>query len=80
MKSKSFQMVKVKICPKCGSSYINRRKRPEGQGCRPIGYRCRKCRSDFASPAFKEIKRSTVSIPWFLKKKVEKQVEIETAL
>jgi predicted RNA-binding Zn-ribbon protein involved in translation (DUF1610 family) len=77
MQSDSHQIVKVKTCPKCGSLYINRRAKTEGQGCRPIGYKCRECQSNFISPAFKEVKRSNTSRPFFLKKKKSRTTKPE---
>lgn len=77
MQSDSYQIVKVKTCPKCGSRRINRRARIKGYVCRPVGYTCKECRSNFISPVFKEVKRSTVSMPFYLKNKRSRATKTE---
>jgi hypothetical protein len=77
MQSNSYQIVKVKTCPECGSRRINRRARIKGYVCRPVGYTCKECRSNFISPAFKEVRRSTVSTPFYLKNKRYKATKTE---
>lgn len=77
MQSDSYQIVKVKTCPKCGSRLINRKARIKGYVCRPFGYKCKECLSNFISPTFKEVKRSAVSTPLYLKNKRSKATKTE---
>ncbi len=72
MNPDSYRIVVVKTCPKCGSRHINRRARTNAWECRPIGYKCKECQNIFSTPVFKEVKRSNISIPFYLKNKGSK--------